>query len=226
MKIDGDLNLVLPVSFAEVKKPSLDSDGKPIIDSDGNPVLNSVIEPTLYAYHTPISQPVFEANYRILAATKAAIFGKGIVFAADVGPRISALRLKDEGHQDAMERGDVDSEGNPKDGGAQSLLLEIKRLTSILAPGPAGWQMLPVDAAIAQKVIDASEWDEAANALVFFTCAYVLAKRHARKNLASVLAGILKGSITSSTPLEHCAFLQKLTKEETSEPVAEPSVPV
>jgi hypothetical protein len=202
MKIDGDLNLILPITF----------------DDNG--------EPILYAYHTPIGQPVFEANYRILAATKAALFGKGLVFAADVGPRIAALRLEDEGKQDALERGDVDQDGNPRDGGTASLLLEIKRLTSILSPGPQGWQMLPVDTAISQKIIDTADWEDALNSLVFFTCAYALAKRHTRKNLTSALAGILKGSITSLAPLEYCDSLQKSTNQETSELKAVSSVPV
>src|SRR5208337_3512803 len=144
MKIDGDLNLVLPVTFDEAG------------------------EPVLYAYHTPISRQVFEANYRILSATKAAIFGKGLVFAADVGPRIAALRLADEARQDALERGDVDEQGKPRDLSAKALIEEIKRLTTILASDTNGWEMLPVDTAISRNLMDTVDWGDAENALVFF----------------------------------------------------------
>jgi hypothetical protein len=202
VKIDDNLNLVLPVSF----------------DDQG--------DPALYAYHTPISQAVFEANYRVLSATKFSIFRNGIHYAADLGPRIAILRLKDEGRRDALERGDVDGEGNPLDAGVEALLTDIKRLTSILAPGPSGWQMLPVGIAIKQGKIDAADWGDAENALVFFTCGYALAKRNQRKRVAEALAGILTGSITSLPPLEYCASLPKSTKEETSASKVASSVPV
>ncbi|MDE1854691.1 MAG: hypothetical protein KGI38_13345, partial [Thaumarchaeota archaeon] len=81
------------------------------------------------AYHTPISREVFEANYRILAATKAALSGKGVMYQMDAGPRIAALAMRDEGKRDAEDRGSVDDAGHPRDEMTPALLAEIKRLT-------------------------------------------------------------------------------------------------
>jgi hypothetical protein len=166
------------------------------------------------AYHTPISREVFEANYRILSAAKASISQKGVVYLMDAGPRIAALALKEEGRKDAQERGQQD------DGGAASLLAELRRLTMILAPGKDGWCMLPVDAALAQNLIDAEEWGEAESAIVFFTFHYALARKAERSKAATGTALILRGSITSSTATEYAASLPTSTQAETSAPKA------
>jgi hypothetical protein len=192
MRIDDNLNLVFPVCF----------------DSKGSP--------TVYAYHTPIGQHAFEASYRVLAATKAALFSKGAAYAADVGPRIAALRLRDEGILDAIERGQIDESGAPRDSLTKALLEEIKRLTMILAAGPKGWQTLPVDEAIKQDVIEPSDWQEAESSIIFFCSAYCLARRQIRKAISEAIADILKGSITASSPLEWTASFQKSMKEEGS----------
>ena len=86
MKLENNLNLVFPIRM----------------DEQDNAVL--------YAYHTPISKAVFESSFRIIAATKAVLFSKGHVFAADVGPRIASLTLKDEAKKDAEARGQFDAE--------------------------------------------------------------------------------------------------------------------
>ena len=192
MKINENLNLVLPLRE----------------DEEGNPLL--------YGFHTPISREIFESCFRIIAATKASIFGKGFVFAADTGPRIASLTLKDEGRRDAESRGDVDEQGNPKDGGATALLAEIRRLTLILAPTQQGWDMIPVETALHSDILDEEEWREAESSLVFFTCPYALATKAVRVNLASAIASVLKGSITSSPVSEYAAFLQKSTAKQDS----------
>ncbi|MDE3023901.1 MAG: hypothetical protein KGI54_18950 [Pseudomonadota bacterium] len=192
MRINENLNLVLPVRE----------------DEDGNPLV--------YAFHTPITREIFEASFRIIAATKASLFGKGFVFAADTGPRIAALTLKDEGRRDAESRGEVDEQGHPRDGGAHALLAEIKRLTLILAPSSHGWDMLPVDTAIHSEYMDEDEWREVESALVFFTCPYALATKTVKENLASVIASVLRGLITSSPVSEYAASLPKLTGKQGS----------
>lgn len=164
-------------------------------------------------FHTPISRDVFEANYRILAATKSVLGSKGIYYQMDSGPRIASLTLKDEGQKDAAARGDFDGIGNPNDGGALALLAEIKRLTMILAPTKNGWDMIPVDAAIAAKVIDAEEWQEVESAIVFFTCHYAMSKRQDRARIAQATASLLKGAITSLPAMEYLGSLRTSTQE-------------
>jgi len=200
MQINENLNLVVPIR----------SDDKGV---------------QVYGFHTPISREVFEANYRILAATKSSLASKGTYFQMDAGPRIAALTLKDEAKKDAADRGDFDDAGNPKDGAATALLAELKRLTMVLAPGPDGWDSLPVDAAIQQKIIDADEWREAESAITFFTCHYAMGRRAERERIAQATASLLKGSSTSSPLSAFASSLPTLTKEGSSAKKAASSVP-
>lgn len=186
MKIDDDLNLVIPI----VK--------------DGEEVL-------VYGYHTPISRQVFEANFRVIAATKAAMSSKGGYYEASAGPRIAALALRDMGKRDAVERGDVDDEGEARDGGAEALLAEIKRLTTVLVPEGGGWQMVPVDAAIRAGRIDEEDWAEAESSIVFFTCHLRMAKKADRKQMAEAVSGLIGCELTSLPCLEWSASLSKST---------------
>ncbi len=178
----------------------------------------------IHGYHTPISREVFEANYRILAATKAAIFGKGIAFASDSGPRIAALRLRDEARQDALERGDLDRDGNLHDRGATALLAELKRLTMALVPTPQGWSQVPIEVAISSGAIDAEDWSEAESALVFFTCGYAMATRRDKARMARGLAGVMGSSITSLPLTEYAASLATSTQVNDT-PVRASSIP-
>lgn len=200
MKINESLNLVVPVR----------SDEKGAI---------------LYAYHTPISREVFETNYRILAATKAALSSKGVHYAMDAGPTIAALALRDEGRKDALERGDVDAKGNPGDGGGDALMNEIKRLTTILAPSASGWDHIPVDVAVGRDVIDADEWKEVEAKLAFFTCHYALAHKKNREAVVQATSSILEGWSTSLSITEWIVSLPTSTNKETTETKAVSSVP-
>ena len=166
------------------------------------------------AYHTPISREVFEANYRILAATKAQLSSKGIYYQMDAGPRIAGLTLRDEGKKDAEDRGRVDDKGQPLDELTPALLGEIKRLTVILCPSPSGFDLKPVDQAIQGGHIDLDDWREAESAIVFFTCLCSLAPKASRAEIARATAGLLKASITSQPPMEVAASLRTLTQEE------------
>jgi len=181
MKIDEKYRLVIPIGR----------------DTDGSAVLN--------VYSTPISKEVFEANYRILSATHVAMMNSGIARAAMVAPRTARLRLMDEGRREAAEQGETG------DSGGSALLAEIKRLTLILVHNASGWDMLPVDAAIAQGHLDAEDWQEVESSLVFFMCSFYMAPRRDRKVIAEVMAEILRGSITSSEPMEYVASSQKST---------------
>ncbi|HQT24971.1 MAG TPA: hypothetical protein PLK99_00030 [Burkholderiales bacterium] len=177
----------------------------------------------IWGYHTPISREVFEANYRILAATKAALSSKGIMYQMDAGPQIATLILKDEGRKDAEERGMLDIHGEPTDGGASALLAEIKRLTMALVPGASGFEWVPIDSALRSGVLDADDWDEARSAILFFTCLYAICPKREKAKRAQAAAALLRGSITSSSPTEFAASLPTSTTAETS--MAASSVP-
>ncbi|WP_320533667.1 hypothetical protein [Robbsia andropogonis] len=176
------------------------------------------------AYHTPISREVFEANFKVLAATKSAIASKGPYYQMDSGPVVAALTLKDEAAQEAALLGDVDSDGHPNIGAARALLEDIKRQTLILCPTPQGWKELPVDMAIGGGFIDASDWSEAESAIVFFTCHFALARKAQKERVAAATAGILKASITPLSSSAWIASLQESTPEKVS-PAQESFVP-
>ena len=179
----------------------------------------------VYGYHTPISREVFEANFMILAATRATMAAKGVQFMMGSGPSVAALILKDEAKKDAESRGDFDDEGKPSDRAAKALLAELKRLTTLVAPGPNGWDMIPVEAALSKGIIDADDWREAESALVFFTCHYALAKRAERALVVPATARVLTGLNTSSTLSEFVNSLQTSMQAETSAQAAGSSVP-
>ena len=198
MKITDELNLALPVG-------------------DGS----------MMAYHTPISRDVYELHYSVLNAAKASMVRKGIQYQMGQGPRIANLVLKDEGLKDAAERGDYDEKGNVVDEKTPALLDEIKRLTVGLVPAGAGYEMLPIEAAIAQGKIDREDWSELESAIVFFTCHVMPARKMNRVAIGKATASVLSGSTTSSSPMDFAASLQTSTNAEpTPPPVATSSLPV
>ena len=193
MHIDDNLNLVFPIRIESHSEEK----GDRKTDRD---------VPVVYAFHTPITREVFEANFRILSLAKAQIYGKGLPFAMGTGPLVASLVLKEEARRDAEER-DLP---NP-DQASKALLLELKRLTMIVGPSPEGFKPLPVDAAISAGVIDPEEWEEAESMLVFFTATSSLVRRAKKREVMESAAFILGGSTTSSTCTEWAAFLRTST---------------
>lgn len=175
------------------------------------------IKDNIHAYHTPISEEVFRANFKVLAAANSALCSKGIQYTASVGPRIATLTILDEGRQEAARR---QEEG---DMGAQALLDEIKRLTVILVPSEKGWNVVPVDQAIG-KHITKEEWEEAENVIVFFTCLYSLTPPRNRKEAAEAICGVIEATPTRSAPTEWKGSTTTSTKGAST--AATSSVPV
>jgi hypothetical protein len=215
--LNEDLNVVFPVITERVTRKEKGKDGKE------KEVSEDVVR--VWAYHTPISKVVFDANFRILAATKAALESKGGQYLASVGPRIAALTLRDEGLLDAESRGKTDENGNLRDDEVRALFAELKRLTMILCAGPNGWNMVPVDQAIAGGVMDAEDWEEVEASIVFFTCLSSMARKANRARIAQATAFHLKASITSLPASEYLNSLPRLTQDATSAPKAASSVP-
>jgi len=194
VQINGDLRLVIPLRTAE----------------NGDVLA--------WAYHTPISTQVFDANYRTLAATKAALFAQGPRGAYEVGAQIAGLRLRDEGRHDAMLRGDIDADGKPNDSGAGALLAEIQRLTMMVTSSPAGWEPTPIGIALQRGALDPEDWREAESGLVFFTCLWFLTRRANRAEIGGLAASVQRGSLTSLPLTEWIASLPKSTPDAGSPP--------
>lgn len=173
---------------------------------------------TIHGYHSPISREIYEANHRLLRDTKVALLGTSARHAyAARGDAV--LYLRDAGKALAAERED---EG---DGGVAAILAEIKRGTTILVPGANGWDMLPVDSAIAQGHIDADEWADGEAAIVFFISWLAGTPRRETMIQANLAASLIASAMTSSTAMEWRASSPTSTTDETSEGKAASSVP-
>lgn len=209
MQVTSTLNLALPVRSRLVETELPENPEKRVV----------VEEPLLWLYHQPISMDLFEANWRIIAATKQAIFGKSVGYAYESGPRIARLALLDAAKADAAEFGTPDV--------GSAFLETLKTRTTILAPGKEGGAFTyhPIDYAVTNKIVTADEWAEALSALVFFTCAYAMARPIGREAVAASTALLLRGLMTSFTLTEFADSLKPSTSAETSEPKPS-SVPV
>lgn len=181
MKIDDQFNLVVPVS---------------------DPVR---------AFSAPVSEAVFEANYRALSAANEQIFGRGMKAALLTGPRTAAIAIVDAGKRLAAE------DGVEGDLGALSFRSEIKRLTTILAPGAQGFDMLPVEQAIQSGAIEEGDWSDVEGLVCFFMLAWLFETRRARNELVAALAESLNCSATSRNLEDYAASLT------TSKPDAQPA---
>lgn len=174
---------------------------------------------TIHLHSMPISRAVFDANYRLIARSHSELFGHGTAYAITSGPKIAALVLADVGRENARERG---QEG---DGGAASLLAEIRRLTNVLCATPAGWESLPADVAIQRNMIDPDDWSEALNAICFFTYVCHMTKRAALPNVLDKMAPVLGVQITSSDCMAFSASLPNLKPAAITAPKAASSIP-
>ncbi|MHB8406243.1 MAG: hypothetical protein ACYDCJ_12550 [Gammaproteobacteria bacterium] len=198
MQLDSDLNLVFPITWNDAG-------------------------PAVWAYHIPIDRKVFEASYRLLAATKDVLCPKGDWSTSS--PMIAALTLRDAGRSDAAQFGLPEGLTLEDGGTAAPLLAELKRLTSIMAPTASGYESLPVGVAISRKLLSEDDWMDAESALVFFTCAFSLIQRGLRVTLGPAFAAALRGSITSSSPTDFAKSLKTSTPAEASEAAEPSSVP-
>ncbi|MBW8067065.1 MAG: hypothetical protein GJU73_06410 [Ferrovum sp.] len=184
MRIDDNLNLVFPIRTETIEEGKITKE-----------------IPLIYAFHSPITREVYEANYRIMALAKSVIYAKGIQFAVGTGPLIASLVLKEEAHRDAEERGIPDP-----DLASRAFLAEIKRLTMIVGPSDNGFKPLPVDAALSSGMIDADEWREAESQLVFFSVTSYLVKQSKKKMAMDSAAFFLGGGLVSSNCTEWAVF--------------------
>lgn len=189
------------------------------MEIDGSLNIVVPIEDPVQAFSAPLPESVFKASYRVLARANEEIFGRGMKSALLTGPRTAALAIADAGKRIAEE------DGKEGDSGASAFLAEVKRLTTILAPTDAGFDMLPVDSAIQAGKITADDWSDALGALCFFTLGSQFETRRARAGLLEFLTGALSCSLTQSSCEAFADSLTTSKPEPTPKPKAS-SVPV
>lgn len=176
------------------------------------------ISETVTAYHSPISREIYEANFKLLGETKIALIGDNIRHAY-MASGDSVLYLRQCGQEMAAKA------GGSGDFGAAALLADIKRLTLIIAPGPQGWGVVPVDVALSSSIITDDEWADAEAALVFFTAWMAGVSRRERLKQINLSAQLIGGSTTSSSPAELISTLQQSNQTDNSAQNVVSSVP-
>lgn len=152
---------------------------------------------TAYAHAMPISREVFETHFFILSKTFAAIYAEGLNHIA--GPRVAALLLK----RIAIAAKIWDGPG----GVEQSLMAEIRRLTSVILPSTSGWETVPYHEVVERGLISADDISEVENALTFFIVASAM---HRRKELLTILSGAARIWDAQISSLSITAFAASL----------------
>lgn len=134
--------------------------------------LNIVIEVetadgSVFVHSTPLSRDVFERYFLVIGQTFAELVGKGLSLLS--GPRVAALLLKD-----VAQRGRVwDGPG----GVANGLMAEVRRLSNVIMPGPAGWRTVPLQDAIDKQLLSEDDIAEVEGLIVFFICVSAMSRK-------------------------------------------------
>lgn len=184
------------------------------ISSKLNIVVEVVTEEdgTIFVHSTPISRDVFERYFMIIGKTFATIIGEGLTLIS--GPRVAAMLLK----KVAADAGVWDGPG----GVEQGLMAEIRRLSSVVMPGPNGWKTLPLQDAISKKLLSDEDIAEVEGLLVFFICVSAMSRKTELLGLVSRLS-VWGTQTTSLNSTEFAGSLQISTPDETSSSTASTS---
>lgn len=153
---------------------------------------------TIYAHMSLIATDQFQRYFMVMGKTFADIYTKGL--GAMAGPKVAALLLRKNAED--MEQGQDVEDG---------LIGDIKRLTNICCPTSNGWQAIPFQQAIDNKLVDTEDAAEVENAAVFFTLAWHMHRRAERETIITSAAAIWGAQPTSSGCTEYLASLPTST---------------
>ena len=182
MKINKALNLVVPV---------YEDDEKTI---------------RCYVHSTPIARETFDKYFMPIAQTFSAIYNQGLGEAA--GPRVAMRLLRH------ISENTKTWEDDPKIGyvGVKSgLVEEMRRLTVVVAKREGGWQPVPLQVAVDQKLLDEEDAAEVENAIAFFIVSSAMHRRAERRAMLESAAGLWGALISSSGSSDFAASLSKST---------------
>ena len=163
----------------------------------------------LYVFATPISRPVFERYFLVMARAFTMTFtiGGGVTS----GPTIAMMTLR----QAAQDMGVLDGPAGVERG----LITEMRRLTNVVCPAEdGGWEPVPLMDAAADGRLSEDDLAEVEGAVAFFTLASALQQR---RTLRTTIAGLESLWGAQGTPLsctEWIASLRTSTETGTSSP--------
>jgi hypothetical protein len=151
-----------------------------------------------YVHSTPVSRETFEKYFLIVSQTFSQIFNQGLGAAA--GPAVAMLLLK--------KIAEVDKSWDGPEGVQAGLVEEMRRLTSVVAPGEDGaWRPIPLNIAVDRKLLTPDDQAEVENAIVFFIVVSAMLRRAARREMLETAVGYWGARTSSSTCAEFTASL-------------------
>lgn len=155
---------------------------------------------TVKVHSIPISAEVFEKYFLSLSKTYASMIENGGEWMVRSGPRTAKMMLK----RVAEASGAWDAPDGVKNG----LLAEMRRLTTVLQPGPNGWEMVTYQEAVDRSFFSEEDVSEIENSLTFFTACSVSMRRSEANELLATVYGLLGSETTFSNAIE---FMTSLT---------------
>lgn len=158
---------------------------------------------TFYVHAAPVSRDVFETHFLIMAQTMTALITEGL--GAVSGPRVAAIMMRTI----AQARGGWEGQNGVKNG----LFAEMRRLSNVVMPGANGWDILPLDTALARELLDEDEVSEVENALVYFTLASSIYRKADQPVVIAGAARIWGARTESSNAMEFARSLPTLTPD-------------
>jgi hypothetical protein len=156
---------------------------------------------TVHIHSTPASYEVCRQYFLILRKTYAQMIAQGMF---PMGGASAASEM--------MERiARMDNVWEGPEGVRDGLLAEIRRLTNVVVPGPMGWQTVPYDAALSQKMFDPEDIDEMEGAIIFFTCASLVFRSKKDRQRLEIILGVMESQWhTQSTSSDSMAWAASL----------------
>jgi hypothetical protein len=170
-------------------------------------------EKPIYVYSAPIGQDVFDAYFLPISKTFSAIYAEGLNVMA--GPRVAAMLLKQISKDLNIWEGD--------DGVEIGLMGEIRRLCTVAAPTPTGWDRIPLEVAVSRGLLDAQDVSEVEGAITFFIVASAMHKRSDLKGILGGMARLWGAQLSSSSFTEFVSSLPTSTPADSSGETATPS---
>lgn len=173
----------------------------------------------LYVHVQPLSEEVYDQNFRILAQTYNALCTEGYGISV---PRVAMKVLKRTAEAQKMWP-EVEA----------GLVAEMHRGASLLAPNANGaYETFLWDDAVSRKIISSADAREVDNVIVFFTVFSCLRKQKEMQETIESQSGILDVRHTFSTPSEFANSLKTSTApvhthaKSPQEPALRSSIPV
>ena len=113
-----------------------------------------------YVHAVPLREEVWERYFLTISKTYVAMIENGGEWMMRMGPRTASMMLRRIATADGSWEG--------PEGVALGLVAEIRRTTQVMVLTDAGWDMIPLQIALDQKLFDPKDAVEVESAVTFF----------------------------------------------------------